>query len=293
VKNELIDLSQRLSESEIYHDYERAFSEATGLPLAFRSTTDAAPAFRKSRFANPFCLHLAETEPGCQLCVEMQERLSCGDSGATKTGSCLAGLTDSAVPVKLGEKTIGFLTTGQVALTRPSRTQFRQIVEWLSKGGAKTDLEALEKSYFETRVVSRKQYEAMVRLLEVFSKHLSIAAERIAITESQAEPPMIQRARQFIEEKHEEDIGLNDAAQAVHASTFHFCKMFKKATGMTFTEYLAFVRVGKAKQLLLNPNARVSEVAYEVGFNSLTHFNRSFRKLTGKSPTAFRTEFQN
>jgi AraC-like DNA-binding protein len=64
--------------------------------------------------------------------------------------------------------------------------------------------------------------------------------------------------------------------------------MFKKATGMTFTDYLGRVRVEKAKNLLLNPHLRVSEIAYAVGFQSLTHFNRVFRALTGQSPTDFR-----
>jgi AraC-like DNA-binding protein len=57
---------------------------------------------------------------------------------------------------------------------------------------------------------------------------------------------------------------------------------------LSFTSYLGRVRVEKAKQLLLNPHARISEVAYEVGFQSLTHFNRVFRKLTGESPSAYR-----
>ena len=52
--------------------------------------------------------------------------------------------------------------------------------------------------------------------------------------------------------------------------------------------YVSRVRVEKAKNLLLNPNARVSEVAYEVGFQSLTHFNRVFRKIVGESPTEYR-----
>ena len=73
----------------------------------------------------------------------------------------------------------------------------------------------------------------------------------------------------------------------MHVSTFCFCKMFK-ATGLTFTNYIARVRVEKAKNLLLNPHLRVSEIAYTVGFQSLTHFNRLFRKLTGESPTSFR-----
>ena len=46
----------------------------------------------------------------------------------------------------------------------------------------------------------------------------------------------------------------------------------------------------KAKNLLLNPNLRISEVAYEIGFQSLTHFNRVFKKITGQSPTEFRSK---
>ena len=72
------------------------------------------------------------------------------------------------------------------------------------------------------------------------------------------------------------------------ASTFHFCKMFKKATGMTFTDYLARVRIEKVKNLLLNPHKRVSEAAYEAGFQSLSQFNRVFRRIAGESPTVYR-----
>jgi AraC-like DNA-binding protein len=74
----------------------------------------------------------------------------------------------------------------------------------------------------------------------------------------------------------------------MHVSTFYFCKMFKKATGLTFTDYLSRVRVEKAKALLLNPHLRISEIAYDVGFQSLTHFNRMFRKIVGLSPTVYR-----
>jgi AraC-like DNA-binding protein len=66
--------------------------------------------------------------------------------------------------------------------------------------------------------------------------------------------------------------------------------MFKKATGINFTDYVARVRIEKAKNLLLNPNLRISEIAYEVGFQSLTHFNRVFKKILGRSPTDYRTQ---
>ena len=77
---------------------------------------------------------------------------------------------------------------------------------------------------------------------------------------------------------------------AVNTSKFYFCKMFKKATGINFTDYLSRVRTERAKNLLLNPNLRVSEIAYEVGFQSLTHFNRVFKRILGRSPTDYREQ---
>jgi len=77
-------------------------------------------------------------------------------------------------------------------------------------------------------------------------------------------------------------------SRAVNTSTFYFCKLFKKATGLNFTEYLSQLRIEKAKNLLLNPNLRVSEIAYETGFQSLTHFNRVFKRIAGQSPTTYR-----
>jgi AraC-like DNA-binding protein len=150
------------------------------------------------------------------------------------------------------------------------------------------DWETLEKAYFGTRVIQRKQYDAVLRLLEVFAQHLSMAAEQIATRQAHAEPPMIVRARQIIEERSADPLPLTEIARNVHASTFHFCKTFKRVTGMNFTKYLSMVRIAKAKKLLANPQARISEVAFEVGFASITHFNRMFRRITGQSPTNFR-----
>jgi len=64
--------------------------------------------------------------------------------------------------------------------------------------------------------------------------------------------------------------------------------MFKKATGMNFIDYLSRVRVEKSKTLLLNPNSRISEAAFACGFQSMTNFNRAFKRIAGRSPTQFR-----
>jgi YesN/AraC family two-component response regulator len=137
-------------------------------------------------------------------------------------------------------------------------------------------------------VLSPEQYSGLIRLLEIFAQQISLMANQMAFQDAEAEPPMIRRARAYIAGHHGDPIGLDDIARAVHVSTFYFCKMFKKATGLTFTNYLARTRVEKAKNLLLNPHLRVSEIAYAVGFQSLTHFNRRFHELTGESPSRFR-----
>jgi AraC-like DNA-binding protein len=85
-----------------------------------------------------------------------------------------------------------------------------------------------------------------------------------------------------------EPLSLADVARAAGASVFHFCKVFRKSTGLKFTDYVARVRLEDAKTQLLNPNRRISEIAYDVGFQSLTQFNRVFKRVFGQSPTEFR-----
>jgi len=137
-------------------------------------------------------------------------------------------------------------------------------------------------------VLTKKQYRSMLRLLEIFARHLSILSNQIAVASSAAEPVAVARAKQFIAQNQDGAICLATVAKAVNTSTFYFCKLFKRATGLTFTDYLARVRIEKAKTLLLDRSRRVSEVAYDVGFQSLTHFNRVFRKIVRESPSSYR-----
>jgi len=128
----------------------------------------------------------------------------------------------------------------------------------------------------------------VVKLLAIFAQHISMVSNQILVQRENTEPLAITRAKQYIHENQAEDLSLGQVAKAVNTSIFYFCKMFKKATGLNFTDYVSRIRVEKAKNLLLNRNLRVSEIAYEVGFQSLTHFNRVFKKVMGQSPTEYR-----
>jgi len=100
------------------------------------------------------------------------------------------------------------------------------------------------------------------------------------------------RARQFIEDHQAEPLSLGRIAQVANISRHYFCKMFKKATGINFTDYLSRVRVEKSKALLLNPNSRISEAAFACGFQSMTNFNREFKRIVGRLPRNFAKRFR-
>jgi AraC-like DNA-binding protein len=108
------------------------------------------------------------------------------------------------------------------------------------------------------------------------------------LEKNKAEPLMVLKAREYITKNRRQSLSLTEVASVSGASVFHFCKVFKKTTGLTFTDYVARVRLEDAKTQLLNPSRRISEVAYDVGFRSLTQFNRVFKRVFGQSPTEFR-----
>jgi len=281
------ELIQRLGRSKLYNEFKEAFCVSTGLPLTVRSLEYWQLAHRGQPQENPFCAMIAQSNRGCGAYLEAEQRAIDAARSGPATVRCFAGLCHTAVPVKLGECTIGFLQTGQVALEVPSAAGFEAIARQLTDWGVPMDLKSLEDAYYHSRVLSKDQYAGLIRLLEIFAQQLSAAANRIMVQDAETEPPMIRRAKAYIAGHYGDPVDLDEMARAMHVSTFYFCKMFRKVTGLTFTDYLGRVRVEQAKNLLLNPHLRVSEIAYTVGFQSLTHFNRIFRKTTGEAPTAF------
>jgi AraC-like DNA-binding protein len=283
-------LIEALASSKVFQEYERAFTEATGLPVALRPVETWQLPHHGKRNEGPFCSLISQKSRACASCLSVQESLSEMAMEQAHTMGCPNGLCDTAVPVRLGDRLIGFLQTGQVFRKKPSQSQFeraaRQVAEW----GLEVDRQTLRDAYFATRVVPLKQHDAVVKLLTIFAQHLSMLSNQVVVQQENAEPPVITRAKEFIQEHQTENLRLGHVAKACNTSTFYFCKMFKKVTGINFTDYLSRVRIEKSKNLLLNPNLRVSEIAFEVGFQSLTHFNRVFKKILGQSPTEYRVQ---
>ena len=284
------NLTEILAGSKVYQDYERAFGETTGLPVTLRPVESWQLPHHGKRNENPFCGMMAQKSRACAACLQVQQELAEKAAVEPRSVQCHFGLFDTAVPVCLGDQLIGFLQTGQVFRKKPTAEQFDQTARLAAEWGVPVNRAELKKAYFGTRVLSSRQHESMVKLLSIFAQHLSLISNQLVVQQQNAEPPVISKAKQFIIDHQGDDLSLGAVARAVNTSTFYFCKMFKKYTGLNFTIYLSRLRIEKAKNLLLNPNLRVSEIAYEVGFQSLTHFNRVFKKIIGQSPTEYRSQ---
>ncbi len=283
---------EKLKRSRIFKDYEQAFRDTTGLPINLRPLEAFDLPHHQDPNESPFCALMAKTNQTCAACLQLQRRVEEEACMEPKTLKCFAGLCDSSVPVRVGEDLVAFLQTGQVFLEKPDKRRFAAAAKQILKYGAEFDLKKLEEAWFQSRVLDRRQYDSILRLLSIFAQHLSTLGQELAVQAEHGEAPPIARARALINTRYSEDLGLDEIAKAVNMSAFYFCKTFKKATGMTFTNYLARVRVEKVKNLLLNPHKRVSEAAFEAGFQSLSQFNRVFRRIAGQSPKTYREQLQ-
>jgi YesN/AraC family two-component response regulator len=89
------------------------------------------------------------------------------------------------------------------------------------------DVKRLEEAYFQTRVVSKKQYDSIVRLLAIFAQHLSALSNQLLVASQDSGMPGIAKARALIAERYTDQLSLSEVARTVNMSAFYFCKSFK------------------------------------------------------------------
>ena len=272
----------------MFRDYQEAFENATGLPLQLHAVGEAASRLRDRPRSNAFCSLMAQKNQACAACFALQKRLEEEAGMEPRSLHCFAGLCESAVPVRVGDKVIAFLQTGQILLHRPDAEEFSKVTRLLVEWGSQVDLKKAEEAWFSSTVLKPGQYESMLRLLHIFASHLSECASALALETAVSEPESVTRAKKIIKAGAGEEISLGEVARAVNVSAGYFSELFHKATGMTFTDYVARVRVEKVKHLLQNPRLQITTIAYDTGFQSLSQFNRVFKQVTGKAPREWR-----
>src|SRR5690242_6730482 len=95
---------EKLTASTVYQDYEKAFGEATGLPMSLRPVESWQLPFRGKRNENPFCCLMAGKSRSCAACLQTQQKLAEGARQVACSITCPHGMTDTAMPIRLGDK---------------------------------------------------------------------------------------------------------------------------------------------------------------------------------------------
>ena len=108
---------------------------------------------------------------------------------------------------------------------------------------------------------------------------------------SNKEQKRIRKIYGYIDDHYQQKIVLDEVAALCNLTKSAFCRYFKKNTGTTFINFLNQYRISQAKRLLLS-GRNVSEACFECGFESLSYFNRSFKKVTGKNPSKFKKQHE-
>ena len=281
---QLIDMLRR---SRLFRDYESVFTKATSLPLALRPLDYWQLEHQGKKQENLFCALLAERPATLAVCLQAHQDMIDRTGLIPHTVTCPFGLTETAVPVRLGTEIIGYLRIGQVLRHMLAKSDTTKVSRELERRGVRFTGE-IRKAWDKNPLIPPEKYNAIVRLLTFFADQLSALSNQLMTEKNNAEPPLVLKAREYIDKHKTEELSLTDVAKAAGASVFHFCKVFHKATGLKFTDYVARVRLEDARTRLLNPNLRISEIAYDVGFQSLTQFNRTFKRVFGQSPSDFR-----
>lgn len=99
---------------------------------------------------------------------------------------------------------------------------------------------------------------------------------------------IMRQALKKINETYHEEISLKSIADDIHIHSSYLSTLFRRETGQTFSQYLLHLRMEESKQLLLESNLDITEIAYKTGFNSQSYFIKVFRAQTGQTPKEYR-----
>jgi AraC-like DNA-binding protein/ligand-binding sensor protein len=283
-------LFDTLARSRIVRNYEESFTLATGFVMKLQPAAGTTELNPFVPHANPFCGLMCGSPQAREICNRTFAaiRNKVAEKRAPVQSCCVAGLTHVAVPVLSAGEHIATIYGGQLMRKKPTKRAFNLLARQLVKLGLEDQLAALEQAWFQTPVVSEKQMQAIMYLLESFAVRISQHAATQALEPVAGEPAEVARAREFIQSRFSEPVTMHDAARHLRMSALNFSRLFKRALGMTFIHYLTLYRVEKSKTMLADFSAQIRAIAFQSGFHSISQFNRSFRACAGMSPTQYR-----
>jgi AraC-like DNA-binding protein len=277
-----------LMDSASVREQQVAFACATGVPLTL------AVASAHSVDDGTFCVKGCLGDPSGTLC--RRKLLQAEKRAVTRPGpvqySCPSGLVKILVPVFINGCHAGSLLAGPFSLRSLAGTRLAQLMGRLDKLGLGDRADRLQATWRFTPRLTSAKCRAAGTLLQMFGKYLEECGKQQLRSNGTRVSGLLQKIEAFLAECQNDQVSLKAVAACVNLSPCHFCSVFKKQTGLTFSQYRTRQRLEKARDLLGDRERRVSDVAFEAGFESIPYFNRAFKRAFGCSPSEYRVRLQ-
>lgn len=148
-------------------------------------------------------------------------------------------------------------------------------------------LSSIEEGFLAVQELFSILYE-----LSKFDNARELASSAFAKVEVESDSKRILKVKNYIDEHYKDEMSLEQLANLVGMTPTAFSRYFKQRTGKNLSEYIVDIRLGHAARRLVDTTDSVSEICWTTGFNTLSNFNRLFRKRKGCSPTEFREKYQ-
>lgn len=214
-----------------------------------------------------------------------------------RSGGSTVSLTDLGAAIRIGDRTQFRRATAQLQASLESlpETELDEArglsLTFLSVISAALVEVGAPRSIHRFQLEAARTFESLSTVADVCKACLSMADDLVAHVISKPVNPgdaLIDKALQLVNRNYAKELTDSEMARYVGLSTSHFRHLFRMATGQPFHKYLMSVRLEKARQMLMDHDLGVSEIARSVGFASSAHFTRTFVKRFNVPPSAIR-----
>lgn len=288
-ESEYLSFFRAIEQFGVLKSFQHDLYLLTGLPFDFVDLRmRSSEKLQAQRLFTPFCTLVNNAPLGRLACEKDDQKAAanCLQGGGCLSRRCHLGLTDITIPIAVNGKAVGLLCTGQLLYRQPTSQDFQRIQKRLASLGV--DVAKARQAYLKLPVLEKQRVTAIIDLMQMVAE--LIGNQKLQTLKSAVLHHPLSKALDFIEAHYTEPLTLPQVAMEAGLSVSRLAHVFKAQVGMSVTAYLNKVRVNAARDCLMNSNMRVSEVAFQVGFGNLSHFNHVFRQATGLSPTQYRQQ---
>lgn len=278
-----------LSEKALLFNYHEAFYKIFHLPLDWMTPDNKTFTVCGKSHCNALCCCIMESEEGARLCRALTEKRVelARSTGKPVITRCHAGFYDAVIPIVIGNAYLGSLCFGQFLRKKPTAQQMQQVKKRLAF--LKLRPGTLERFYKSTRVLSKSEVEGLVELLQMLGIYLSETHDKWQFLASFQQSDPITEATKYIQHHYAQSLTIEGLARLARMSKSHFIHRFSEQVGYSPIVYLNKYRITQAVEMLKKSKHNIAQIADLCGFTNITHFNRLFKRYTGKTPMQIRT----